>query len=424
MAHALVQLSAQENFRRRLRGQRPHRVLVTLLARAQHDQPAVLPQEEILVRQQQVQSLLLHEPADHAKDRPLEVGGEAAALQQFRATSVLPRQVCHRVTRRQQRIRAGIPHRHVNPVQQAHNVVLARLHHALEAVAKLRGLDFLRVPRAHRRHPVGKQDPALEQVGLLVIFEPVHVVEVLGEIGAGKDAAGKQSLVGDVVDREDRLHRQRHAVLPLRVPHQQRQQRALPVMAVHHVRLELRQAQRLDHALAEENEAVRVVLVVALAVAVGIAPVEEFLAADQVDGEVLARRKHPDVTREKLVPHLDFKAQLPFRRRGVPVFQHRAVAGQEDRDLVAGVGQGARQRGHGIRQPARLHVREQFTRHVDDFHRATLDMRLSSGQQRKHSLRAVQLSSHDSSRQPPRPFARGKLLARKRIRTLPPPRPR
>ena len=142
------------------------------------------------------------------------------------------------------------------------------------------------------------------------------------------------------------------------LPQQQRQQRGLPVVTVHDVSLEVLQAQRLDHGLAEEDEAVGVVLEVPLAVAVGGAPVEEFLAADQIHPEVPAGRKNPDVTRKKLVAHLDLQPPFPLRPGRVPMLQRGAISRQKNGDFVAVVRQRRGERTDGIRQSAGLDVGE------------------------------------------------------------------
>ena len=111
---------------------------------------------------------------------------------------------------------------------------------------------------------------------------------------------------------------------------------------------------------------------VALAGAVEPAAVEVLLAADEVDREVLLRREHAHLARDKHIAHLDLQRQPALCPSGVLVLQHCPVAREEDRDLVPTVRQDARQRADGIGQAARLHVGEHFRGNVDDFHRSTL----------------------------------------------------
>ena len=60
-------------------------------------------------------------------------------------------------------------------------------------------------------------------------------------------------------------------------------------MTVDDVGAQLGQAQRFHHAFGKEDKTVMVVFVIALPVAVESAAVEEFLAADKIEGKVLAR---------------------------------------------------------------------------------------------------------------------------------------
>ena len=61
------------------------------------------------------------------------------------------------------------------------------------------------------------------------------------------------------MDRENRLERERQPVTPLDSAQQERQQRSLPVVTVHDVRLEITEPQRLDDAFAKEDGSVRTV---------------------------------------------------------------------------------------------------------------------------------------------------------------------
>jgi hypothetical protein len=135
------------------------------------------------------------------------------------------------------------------------------------------------------------------------------------------------------------------------------------------VGLQVGQPHRLDRAFAKEDEAVGIVLVVALAVAVGQPTVEKFLAADEVDREVAARVEDADLAGVKPVAHLDLEGQLAHRGGGIRVFEHGAIARQKHRDFMPLRRQGGGQRPDGVRQPAGLHVGKQLAGYVNYLHR-------------------------------------------------------
>ena len=110
--------------------------------------------------------------------------------------------------------------------------------------------------------------------------------------------------------------------------------------------------------------------VIALAVPVGAATVEELLAAHEVHRDPGPRGKRPHLTGKKIDALLDLEPVGPFRRRGVLVLQHRAVAGEKDRHFMPAIRQRTGQRPHRVRETTGLHVGEEFARDVDDFHRS------------------------------------------------------
>ena len=86
-------------------------------------------------------------------------------------------------------------------------------------------------------------------------------------------------------------------------------------MAVDHVRADLGDPHDLHDGLAEEDETGVVVLKIALAVAVELAPVEELLAANKIDRETLFDLQHPHIARVDPVSHFHAQTQPLLRRR-------------------------------------------------------------------------------------------------------------
>ena len=112
--------------------------------------------------------------------------------------------------------------------------------HTVETAAEFRRLDFLRIAWTHRRHPIGEKYSAFEQADLRVVFDAVDVIKFFRQIRAGKRRSGEKPLVGDVVNRKNSLQRQRCAMPPLRLTHEQRNQRRLPIMRVNNISLQIR----------------------------------------------------------------------------------------------------------------------------------------------------------------------------------------
>ncbi len=156
----------------------------------------------------------------------------------------------------------------------------------------------------------------------------------------------------------------------LGIAQKQRDQARLPVMRVNDVGVQLGQAQRLDHALAEKNKPVVVVLVITLARTVGPAAVKELLAADEINREIFLRREHPHVTRVENIAHFDAQVQPPLRARRQLMLQHRAIARQKHGNFVVVPGQRRCHRSHDIGQPARLYIGEHLAGRMNDFHRS------------------------------------------------------
>ncbi len=181
------------------------RLLVAAFTRTKHDEAAVLPDKKIPVRQHEIEALLLGETANHAKDRAGEFRIKAVAAQQLGTAHGLAGEVGRGEVCRQQCIRHGIPLGRINAVDQAREILGARLHHPVEAAAKLRRQDFLRIARADGRDAVGKKDAAFHHVHLPVELDAIDAHELLGQVGTVERAHREYALERNIVDGEHRL---------------------------------------------------------------------------------------------------------------------------------------------------------------------------------------------------------------------------
>src|SRR5688500_12892156 len=101
---------------------------------------------------------------------------------------------------------------------------------------------------------------------------------------------------------------------------------------MHHISLNIPKTKSLHHTLAEKDEPVGVVFIIALTVSIRRAPVEKLLATNQMDQKVFPGGKHPNVSRKKLVSHFDLEPKLPLCGRRVRVLQRHAISRQKHGD--------------------------------------------------------------------------------------------
>ena len=131
---------------------------------------------------------------------------EPQLLQQVRAAGAFAGQILRPVRLTQMRIGLGIPARVIHSVDNPLQVRAARRDHRVESEPAFGGLDLLRVRWADRGNPIGEDDAALEQVHLAVELQRVRREKPPGQIRQRKIQAPEHSLIGDVVDRQHRLH--------------------------------------------------------------------------------------------------------------------------------------------------------------------------------------------------------------------------
>ena len=169
--------------RRRLR---QVRLLVFRFTRTEHDQPAVFLRQIIDHSEQQIMAFRRGHPTHDSEHRPVARFGPTHFRQQCGATRRFASHVLGAEIRRQQLICRRIPNRGFDAVPNPAHRATAQFHHAFQSETVRSRLDFLRISRADRRHPIRVHQPALEQADLAEIFDSVHRVERLMQIGERK----------------------------------------------------------------------------------------------------------------------------------------------------------------------------------------------------------------------------------------------
>ena len=191
--------------------------------------------------------------------------------------------------------------------------------------AEFRSLNLLRVAPAHRGQKVREDQPALQEVDLAVEFQRVHGEQRVGQPDAFHRRLRKQSLIAQVVNREDHRQRPHHRIVRVLRAQQQRHQRRLPVVAMNHVR-QPHALHELDRHARKLGIALRVVGIVA-----GLVAVE--LRAVEVRG----------IVHEEIAHALDWRAFADRRKPHFFAQRYADARNQHGRDLVAVI---ARQQDH------------------------------------------------------------------------------
>jgi hypothetical protein len=165
---------------------------------------------------------------------------------------------------------------------------------------------------------------------------------------------------------EDRLHRKGNTETPFRIPKKERKQGGLPIVSVNNIRSKFGKTHGLDDRLAEEDESVRIVLVVALSVTVRKAPVEEFIPANKKERQVAPGREGEHIPRKVLISHLDFQSEFSLSPQNRRIQKRVAVSRQKDRDLVTSICKSDSERPDCVGKPPCLHVRVELASGVND----------------------------------------------------------
>ena len=129
-------------------------------------------------RRDQIEPLLVHHARHHADDGPRHGGvirREPEQLEQRALRLPLPLEPLHIERRRQKRIVRRVPLVDVDAVENADQRIGSRSHHAVEAIAVLGTLNFIRIGRTDRRHRVGEFHARLEQAEAIPELEAIDV---------------------------------------------------------------------------------------------------------------------------------------------------------------------------------------------------------------------------------------------------------
>ena len=329
-------------FRRRL-----ERALQIRIAGAEQGEARAARDQSGQDLQQQVQTLLPRETADHAEQRAGGAGIEAEPPGQARAVPGLAGRRPRGEVRGDVRVALRIPDLQVDAVEDAAHLGAPRSDDPFESHAELRARQLARVGRADRRDAVRVDEAGLEEADLAEELEASGVEPAPGQPQRFRRLRREQALKGHVVDRQQAGRRRPAAELEVRGG-----QARLPVVEVHDVRLPaIDPADGDSRRGAAQGTVAQVVVgpVAAVGAEVGIAgPVEQ--PGRIQDHEIDACGPRADDTRPP--------AGQPPERAGFGVFGkcrlHGRIARHQDAHLDAQPRQGARQGAGHVGEAARL----------------------------------------------------------------------
>jgi len=274
----------------------------------------------------------------------------------------LPGEVIRRVARGDERVHRRIPGCIVHAVEDAEEVRGAVAEHAVEPGPEFLSLDLAGVRLAHRTEDVGEVQAALEQVHLSPELQPPRREHRRGQPRERKLLGREESLVGEVVDREERGR------APALGGEDDRDERGLPVVAVDDVGLPALRADPLQQRAGEERETGEVVVVVMARFPIEPRAIEQRGLIDEPEREMAPGQPgiHHRPRYDRFADaHLHGPRAL-LRDRDAAIARHRHAHVHAARSQRRGKGAG------DIGQPAGLRQRDDLGGTKQDSHRCSL----------------------------------------------------
>ena len=236
----------------------------------------------------QLDALLLNQPRDAHQQRPLAFLIQPEQALNFALAARLARSILDGEVIRHERVALRVVMRHVDAVEDAVQLMIHQIDHALQAVGKVGIMQLARVGRGNGRHRVRHQHRAFHQVDILPAFKLIAQAAVIPALRQSERrfhlAFAELPLIGDVVNGIHRLDMGKLGPQHRVVFEVENRQRGFPVVAMQNIRQRAEFRQQVDHRAAEERKPQRIV-----AVAVQARTVEQMLVADGVDRHTVQR---------------------------------------------------------------------------------------------------------------------------------------
>ena len=179
-------------------------LLVSPIARSQHDDLDVLLRQPVEGLEKNVHPLLLHQPAHHGKDRHLGAGRKPAPPLERSLAGRLSFERADRVSGGDVGVGLRRPFIGIDPIENAAKDGGAMAQDAFKTPAVFRSLDLSRVRRAHGRQRVGVNEPPFQEVQIIEELQLARGEPIPSESRQRKVDFPEPPLVGEVMEGEDR----------------------------------------------------------------------------------------------------------------------------------------------------------------------------------------------------------------------------
>ena len=225
-------------------------------------------------------------------------------------------------------------------------------------------MDFACISSTHCGDVVRIHDSTFEQVHLVIKLQAIHGEERPRKQNLRNYHIGKNALIADVVDGQDRACAGEIHVVGIQAAQQDGNERCLPIVYVKDVRRS-EALGRLDHGPGKHGKAFGVIGVIATAVAVESVAEGKLRVIDKVKLHSFVLTAIDNLTEELIVPHgngeiLDYNMFL---------FESGLlVTRQEYGNFVTQRRHSLRQRAHDVGEAAGLRVGHAFRRCEGDSH--------------------------------------------------------
>lgn len=152
----------------------------------------------------EIETFLVGEARNHANDRALEMfAGKSEGLQQSLFADLFSGQILGGIFRGDLRIFFGVPGGVIDAIEDAGEAISAAADDAVETVAEIASLNFLRVFAADGGEEVGIDEAPFEKIYVAEELDSAGMKGAERNSGAFEDIAAELALIAEIVNSED-----------------------------------------------------------------------------------------------------------------------------------------------------------------------------------------------------------------------------
>jgi len=268
-------------------GQFFEQLVVLRIAGAEDDQLDFKLEQVADRRGDEIESLLIGQPRDHADNGHRRIKGEGGLLGEGLFVFLLVLEGRSAEFGGDEAVFLGIPDAVIDPVEDAAQVILALQQHPLQTAAQIGViLDLGGVGGTDRGDQIGAPDPGLEKTDLAEKLKvAARLTEFRSKSQLGEHRLRKDPLEGEIVDGEDRDRLgEKGIILVLMLEHPGDEGR-LPVVAVDDMGFPMEKFDGLQHRLAKEEKTLGIVgkILAGGGVDIIVGPFEKGFVIEKID---------------------------------------------------------------------------------------------------------------------------------------------